>query len=151
MRNYQIIPTLFWIGLSLFVMVISYKMGLGEFHAPGPGLMPFLLGALLLITSFYLLGKSLLRKTERDETVSGEWDQANYRKIALVLASLFFFALLLETLGYLIVASLFFIFLFRSMGNRWRTVWMASALTVLVTFFGFTFFGVKFPLGILKF
>ncbi len=148
--HYQMIPPLFWIGLSLFVMVLSYKMGLGGFHTPGPGLMPFLLGALLFLTSFYLLGKSLSKKAGREETLCEEKGQINYRKIGLVLGSLFLFALLLETLGYVVVTSLFFVLLFRSVGNRWRTVLVASALAVFITYFGFTFLGVKFPLGILK-
>jgi len=113
--------------------------------------MPFLIGALLFLTSFYLLGKFFLKKTETDKTTGEEKGQINYRKIGLVLASLFFFALLLETLGYLVVTSLFFILLFRSVGNRWRTVFVASVLAVFITYFGFTFLGVKFPLGILKF
>jgi len=141
----------FWTGLSLLVMILSYNMGLGGFHTPGPGFMPFLVGVLLLLTSFYLLGKSLLKKGITEETATEEQSKTNYRKIGLVLASLFFFALLLETLGYLIVTSLFFVLLFRSMGNRWRTVLVASAFVALVTYFGFTFFGVRFPSGILKF
>ena len=132
-------------------MILSYKMGLGGFHTPGPGLMPFFIGALLFLTSFYLLGKSFLKKVETDKTTSEERGQINYRKIGLVLASLFLFALLLETLGYLVVTSLFFVLLFRSVGNRWRTVFVASALAVFITYFGFTFLGVKFPLGILRF
>jgi len=151
MKNYQIIPPLFWIGLSLFVIVLSYKMGLGGFHAPGPGLMPFLIGVFLLLTSFYLLIKSFLEKVETGQATSEEKSRINYRKIGLVLASLFLFALLLETLGYLVVTSLFFVLLFRSVGNRWRTVLVASALAVFITYFGFTFLGVKFPAGILRF
>lgn len=151
MKNYQMILTLFWIGLGLFVIVLSYRMGLGGLHTPGPGLMPFLIGVLFILTSFYLLGTSLLKKAETDETPCEEKGKTNYRKIGLVLGSLFLFAFLLETLGYLIVTSLFFILLFRSVGNRWRTVLVASALAVFITYFGFTFFGVKFPPGILKF
>jgi putative tricarboxylic transport membrane protein len=141
----------FWTGLSLFVMILSYNMGLGGFHTPGPGLMPFLLGVFLLLTSFFLLGKSLLKKASTEETAIEERSQTNYRKIGLVLASLFLFALLLETLGYLIVTFLIFVLMFRSIGNRWKTVLVASALTALVTYFGFTFLGVRFPQGILKF
>jgi len=141
----------FWTALSLFVVILSYNMGLGGFHTPGPGLMPFLLGVFLLLTSLYLLWKSLLKKVATEETATEEQSQTNYQKIGLVLASLFFFALLLEPLGYLIVTFLFFVLLFRSVGNRWRTVLMASAFTTLVTYFGFTFFGVRFPKGILKF
>ena len=148
---YQLIPPLFWIGLSLFVMVLSYRMGLGGFHAPGPGMMPFLIGVVLFLTSSYLLGKSLSKKAGREEILCEEKGETNYGKIGLVLGSLFLFAFLLETLGYVVVTSLFFVLLFRSIGNRWRTVFVASALAVFITYFGFTFLGVKFPLGILKF
>lgn len=62
MKKYHIIPIIFWIGFSLFVMVLSYKLGLEGFHNPGPGLMPFLMGALLLIISLYVLISALFWK-----------------------------------------------------------------------------------------
>lgn len=150
MKKYRIIVIIFWIGMALFVTIFSYKLGLGSFHNPGPGLMPFLLGLLLLIISFPLLVQSLLKKSRKDEVVNNGQRQKNFGKIGLVLVSLLAYAILLETLGYLIVTTLFFILLFRSMGNRWTTVWVASVLTVLLTYFVFTFFGVKFPAGILR-
>jgi putative tricarboxylic transport membrane protein len=151
MRNDRPILSLFWIGLGLLVMGLSYKMGLGAFHAPGPGLMPFLLGALLLLPSFYILARSLLKKPETGKTIKAGRNQVNYAKIGLVLASLLFFAIFLERLGYVMVTSVFFVILFWSMGNSWKTVLVASASAVLATYFGFTFLGVKFPSGILKF
>ncbi len=150
MKKYHMIVIIFWIGLSLFVTVFSYKLGLGSLHNPGPGLMPFLLGLLLLIISFPLLVQSLLKKSREDEVVNKGQRQKYFRKIGFVLVSLFTYAFLLETLGYLIVTTLFFILLFRGMGNRWTTVCVASVLTVLLTYFVFTFFGVKFPAGILR-
>lgn len=131
-------------------MVFSYKLGLGRFHNPGPGLMPFIIGIFLLIVSFCPLMSSLFKKSGKDETANEGQRQTNFGKISLVLVSLFAYAFLLETLGYLIVTPLFFILLFRSMGNKWTTVLVASGLTVLVTYFVFTFFGVKFPAGILR-
>jgi putative tricarboxylic transport membrane protein len=148
MEKYHIFPALFWIGLSLFVMVFSYRLGLEGFHHPGPGLMPFLLGLLLLPLSLYLLMGSLLKKREGDETGKGGEGQTDYGKIGLVLLALFVYALLLERLGFLITTSVFLLILFRSMGNRWITVLVASVLTVLTTYFVFTFFGVRFPTGI---
>jgi putative tricarboxylic transport membrane protein len=151
MKKYHIIPTLFWMGLSLFVMIFSYRLGLGGFHNPGPGLTPFLLGLLLLPISLYLIIKSVLKKGEGDKTADEGWDQTNYKKIGLVLVALFAYSFLLERLGFLITTWIFLFLLFRSVGNRWITALVASTSTVLATYFVFTFFGVRFPAGILRF
>ena len=69
MKKYQFIPTLFWIGLSLFVMFFAYRLGLEDktglegVHNPGPGLMPFLVALALLLISLYLLIIPLLKKS----------------------------------------------------------------------------------------
>ena len=150
MRKYSFFPALFWIGLSLFVLIFSHRMGLGGFHNPGPGLMPFLLGFLLFPISLYLLIMSVLRKGEGVEAPQEEGGRTNYRQIGLILVSLFVYALLLERLGFLITTFVFMILLFRSVGNRWIAVLLASAITVLAAYFVFTSFGVRFPEGILK-
>ena len=145
------IVIVFWIGLSLFVTVLSYKLGLGKFHIPGPGLMPFILGILLLIISFYLLIISLFKKNGKQGIPKEEPSQIDFVRISLVLISLFVYALLLEKLGYLITTFLLLIVLFRSAGSkRWRSVLIASTLAVFLTYFVFTFFGLRFPAGILK-
>ncbi len=145
---------IFWIALSLFVMFISNKYGLGEFRDPGPGLMPFLSGLLLLLISLFLLIKSLLKRRVGDtisEVMRGEEGQVNLRKVSLVLGSLFAFAPLLEKLGYFIATFLVMGFLFRSMGTkRLRTLLLATLLTVFVSYFLFAYLGVRFPAGILR-
>lgn len=151
MERNRILPILFWIGFSLLVMSFSYKLGLGGFHNPGPGFMPFLVGLLLFVISFYPLIKFLC-KTGGETNVEEKRSQANLKKIALVVGSLFAYALLLENLGYLITTSLLLFLLFSSMGSKkWWSALMASVLTALVTYYGFTFFGVLFPAGIWKF
>ena len=150
MKKYSILPALFWVGLSVFVMIFSYRMGLGGFHNPGPGLMPFLLGVFLLPISLYLLIRSAFRKGEGIEAPNEEGGQTNYRQIGLILISLFVYAFLLERLGFLITTFIFLVLLFRSVGNRWITVLGASVVTVLAAYFVFTFFGVRFPQGILR-
>ncbi len=148
MKKYEIFPIIFWILLSLFVMALSSKLAPGRLHDSGPGFMPFLSGLMLLIISFYLLIKSIKmgRRNEKKEK-----SQINFKKLSLVLASLFAYALLLETLGFLINTTLVLILLFRTAGFRkWSTIILASGLTVLLTYFVFTFFGVRFPMGILK-
>jgi putative tricarboxylic transport membrane protein len=149
MKTRRIVPCLCWIALSLFVLIFSYRMGLGGVHSPGPGLMPFLLGVLLLFPSFYLIAEPLLRKRE-ERTALEKTGRGNYRKRGLVLVSLVLFCLLLERLGYLLSMFLFSLALFRIMNNGWRTVLIGSVLTILVTYYGFTFLGLKLPEGIFR-
>lgn len=144
----RIVPCLCWIALSFFVMISSYRMGLGGVHSPGPGLMPFLLGVLLLFPSLYLLAQPLLRR--REERDGTGWGRVHYPKIGMVLGSLLLFCLLLERLGYLLSMSLFCLALFRIMNNRWQTILIGSALTVSITYFGFTFLGLKLPEGVFR-
>ena len=158
MKRYQFIPTLFWIGLSLFVMVLSYRLGLEDktgledVHNPGPGLMPFIASLLLLLVSLYLLVSPLLKKAERKpvETGDGKKSELNYGKMLLVLGSLFGYAFLLEPLGYLVTTCLALLLLFKGMGTRWVSAVFAAITTTLITYFVFTYLGLLFPDGIIK-
>ena len=151
MERYHIFPIIFWIGLSLFIVVLSYKLGLGGFHSPGPGFMPFIVGILLLTISLYLLLRHLLKMGDKGETVKEEQGQINFWRISLVLVLLFAYSLLLEKLGYLIATFMLLSILSKSMGSKkWTSVLIGSVLTVLVTYFVFTSLGLRFPKGILQ-
>jgi len=148
--RYHIILTSFWIGLSLVVIVFSYKLGLGRLHEPGPGFMPFLLGLLLFPISFYLFIKSLSRNIGGDENIEEKQGRINPGKLCLVLATLFSYAFLLEIIGFVIVTFLLLSLLFWGMGvGRWKSV-AASVVTTIIAYFFFTSLGVRFPLGVLK-
>ncbi len=149
-HKYHIIPIFFWIGLGLVVMCLSYSLGLGGLHNPGPGLMPFLLGSLLCVISFYFLLMFLYSKVDRDEGEQVEQGQVNSWRLCLVLASLFAYALLLEPLGFPVTTLLILIILFRSMNNRWLSVLFASFVTVFLSYVIFSYLGVRFPKGILR-
>ena len=149
-QKYHFIPILVWIGLGLVVMALSYKLGLGGLHNPGPGLMPFLLGFFLCAVSLYLLITSLFRKESEERAAEGQRVELRSWRLWLVVASLFAYALLLEPLGFPITTLLILIILFRSMNNRWVSVLLASCVTVLVSYLIFTYLGIRFPKGILK-
>ncbi len=150
MSQSHIIITLFWIGLGIFVLIFSYNLGLGRFNNPGSGLMSFLLGVILVLLSLYSLIISLLKKAGDEGTPKEGRSQTSYRKIGLVLVALFTYSFILEKLGFVITTWIFLFLLFRSMGNRWITTFIASTFTVLATYFGFTYFGVRFPPGIFR-
>lgn len=114
--------------------------------------MPFLLGFFLCIISFYFLLTVLYKKGEQSEAVvvNEAQGQINFGKLCIVLASLFAYPLLFEPLGFLFTTLLILISLFRSMNNRWSSVLLASVITALVSYFIFTYLGIRFPKGILK-
>jgi putative tricarboxylic transport membrane protein len=153
MKKHDIIPIIFWIALSFFVMIFSYKYSLGKFDDPGPGLMPFLLAILLLITSFWLILKSTLKREGITKSIEKEGGkgQINFRRIIPIIASLFAYSLFLEILGYLITTFIFSIILYRITGfKRWRSLLLVTALTTLVSYFLFTSLGLRFPDGIFR-
>jgi putative tricarboxylic transport membrane protein len=150
-RKYHIILMICWIGLGLFVIFASYRLGLGGLRNPGPGLMPFLLGMLLCLTALYMLIAFIWKKMDQGAAVVREMqDHTNYTKLGLVLVSLFAYSLVLEWLGFLITTFTTLFILFRIMNNRWFTVVLASVLTVAVSYGLFTYLGVNFPKGILR-
>ena len=150
MSQSRTIVSLFWAGLGIFVMIFSYRLGLGRFNNPDSGLVSFLLGLILTLLSLYGLTISLLKKTRDKEFPKEGRNHASYGKIALVLVALLMYAVILEKLGFVITTWIFLFLMFRSMGNRWITTLIASTFTVLATYFVFTFFGVRFPPGIFK-
>ena len=160
MNKYQQGPLIFWIGLSLLVIILSYKLGLEDktsvegAYNPGPGLMPFLAALALLLVALFLFLRSLFRKRSQTQTVESEKErpgQIDFWKIIFVLAALFGYAFLLETLGYVVVTCLIMILLFHVMGTGWKNTLGMSIVTVLITYFVFTYLGLLFPEGIFRF
>jgi len=150
-KRYDILPGLFWIGLSIFAMVGAYKLELGDFRDPGAGLMPFLIGTVLFLVSLPMVLKPILKLKTRNEiskkTDSGKIDLL---KVASVSGSLFAYCLLIQKLGYLVTTTLLLLFLLKTASSRkWSFVIIGSVLTVIVTYFGFTLLGLRFPRGIL--
>jgi putative tricarboxylic transport membrane protein len=95
--------------------------------------------------------RSLLRKGDRKETLKKEQSTISFWRVGFVLLSLFVFALLLEKIGYLITSFLILTLLFRSTGSKgWRFALITSGVTALVTYFVFTYLGLRFPAGIFR-
>jgi hypothetical protein len=149
---------LFWVALGIFVSAYAYiKLGIGKFNAPGSGLMPFLLGILFGLLALYKLVMALLKHGEPEEQQKKEEEEGAektpklYRKLALIVGALFAYAILIEPLGFIPTTFLTMTLLFRSAGfKRWSLAVAYSAGVVLITYFLFTYLGVRFPPGILR-
>jgi putative tricarboxylic transport membrane protein len=148
--KYHTIIFVFWIGLGLFLMIFSsQKLGLGALRTPGPGLMPFLIGGFLILLSLYHL-IATLRGDGSTEELLEERRHVAYRKLSIVVGSLILYGLFLERLGFIVDTFLLLSFLFWEMGSRWKSALLTSVLTVLVTYLVFTYFGLRFPAGLLR-
>ena len=135
------ILALFWIALGIFIAAESCTLKLGKLQSPGSGLMPFLLGIILVLCSLPILVQSLLMvKEEVKQGGEGVWSGIDYKKITIVLASLTAYSLFLEKIGYLVSAFFVLLILFRSIeSQKWSLVLILSIITVFVTYL---FFGV---------
>jgi putative tricarboxylic transport membrane protein len=113
---------LFWFIFSVFISYHSYKLGLGILRQPGPGFLFFWTGIVVAILSLTVIVRSF-RKRAADESKESVFARWNVTKIALVLLSLFLYALLMEPLGFLIVTLLLFLFLLGPLRKRGGRLW----------------------------
>jgi putative tricarboxylic transport membrane protein len=148
-RRYDLTIRFFWLALGLFVVTYSYTLGLGKLIDPGPGLLPFLLGLIFLIlSSVRLITVMQLREAEEKRE---EKKKVEYWRIILIVVALLIWAFVLESLGFLIATFILMTLLYRAAGfNKWYAATFWGLVTVLVTYFVFTYLGVRFPPGILR-
>jgi putative tricarboxylic transport membrane protein len=148
-RRYDLTIRFFWLALGLFVVIYSYTLGLGKLIDPGPGLLPFLLGLIFLILSSVRL-ITVMQPREAEEKRE-EKKKVEYWRIILIVVALLIWAFVLESLGFLIATFILMTLLYRAAGfNKWYAATFWGLVTVLVTYFVFTYLGVRFPPGILR-
>ncbi len=141
-----------WLFFSVFIMIESYRMGLGSLHQPGPGFLYFWAAIALAILSSVILMRGW--KSKR----AGEAEMALFGgdsivKVILVLISVFLYAFLMEPLGFIPVTLLFFIFLLGFIEKK--GVFFTACVSVLVTVIAYLIFEKwlqsQLPRGILGF
>jgi putative tricarboxylic transport membrane protein len=145
------ISGIFWLLFSIFISVESYRLGLGNLHQPGPGFIFFwtaiAMGALSVAVFFRArVGK---KTGEREGPIFGK---ENVLKILLVLLSLFLYASFMETLGFIPITLLLFIFLLGMIEKkRWG---LTISVSVVVTGISYLVFEIwlksQLPKGLLE-
>jgi putative tricarboxylic transport membrane protein len=102
---YRKFPAIFFVLFSIYVCIVSYRMGLGSLHKPGSGFMPFWSGAFVGILAAVSLIQEIIshRKVAPEETS----EKVTWKSIALTLIFFLIYILVLEHLGYIIATVLF--------------------------------------------
>ena len=137
--------------LSLTMGYLSWKLPLGSFQRPGPGLYPLLLSLILAFLVLFLLASSGLKKSviiSENIPTSGKYP----KKVFYILGSLLVYAFCFESLGFLFSTFLFFLLLKPVVEKKWGYVIIGA---FLVTFFSYLIFDIllqsQLPKGFIKF
>lgn len=157
MLNRDSYSAAFWILFGLIVIFLSYKLGLTSelgqknVFSPGPGLMPFSCGTLIVLLSTCLFFQQLRTTLNKPLQVKrGTFEKfSNIGKIGLVLSVLFGYAAFIEPLGYVATTVLALVALFKCMQTKWLVAVCAAFLTATITYIVFLKLGVHLPEGII--
>ena len=119
---------------------------MGSITDPGSGFIFFWSGLILALLSLMLFTGSLQEVTTEAQQIRG----TNWRKIALVLASLVLYALFLEKLGFVFTTFFLLSFLLRlSERNKWPRIIGIAGVVALGTFALFELWlKIRLPKGI---
>ena len=153
MNRRDVLASLFWLAISVFICIEAIESDIGTFHSPGPGFLPFWSGLILGTFSIILLVKSRVNKKGRVMKITDLWNNLEWSKLIWVSISLFLYPFLLPIMGYLITTFGLMIFLLCIMERKNVLVQGVSAFViVLVSYVIFhVFLDIRFPKGILSF
>ena len=144
----EIIICSFWLVLSFYLSIESYRLGLSTANRPGPGFFPFITTiGIGLIAAFRLVN---IRKSSPDENsepgLAGE-----SRLVAYVIAGMLAYAFALNLLGFLFCTFLLVAFYLKVIAARGWLVTLSFAATVALV--SYVFFDVllkaELPRGLL--
>jgi putative tricarboxylic transport membrane protein len=108
----------FWFVFGVFVTLESYRMGLGTLRRPGPGFLFFWAGILMAILSLIVLSRAWAQRKREGFPAKAIFGPIDFRKIVLVSASVFFYALFMERLGFIPVTLILLLFLLGVMERK---------------------------------
>jgi len=152
MGRKDLISGIFWLSLGIMFSLWSSSYQIGSFAEPGPGLLPLILGILLILFSLILVARGLMAYRSQ-ETRTAVSLPSTWKRIAYTLVVLLFATVLFEEAGYLLTIFLFSVFLM--LWTEWRNikkVLITAFLTTLAVHIVFVLLLKQpFPVGFMRF
>lgn len=148
MKHYDFYAGLFLMGVSMGACILASRLGFGDIHNPGAGLIPFGVAILLGLMSIGLCLRSLfgvIKGYQEREAFKGiEWG-----RVVLVLCALLGYGVAFNFLGFRICTFLLMILLLGVVGRlKWWLTIAISLFTVLCAYLIFVvWLGCPFPQG----
>jgi len=151
MKKIDVFSSLFLTLLGGVFCVSSLNLGIGKIHAPGPGLIPFGTGAVLMLLSIGTILEAQFGGKVGDQTRLFQGKRLSV--VVWVQISLFAYVLVLDFLGFILATFLIMTVLFRiSEKQSWGIVLLGSAITTGFSYFLFDYvLECRFPTGVLGF
>ncbi|HSR10429.1 MAG TPA: tripartite tricarboxylate transporter TctB family protein [Thermodesulfobacteriota bacterium] len=147
--------SLVWLGIAVYICAVSLKLSIGNFHSPGPGFLSFFAGAIMgglaLLVHFQARRSSDRRGGEERKPIWAKPERG--RKMCWTVAALLVYAVLMNSLGFLLSTFLFLTFLLKVIEPQRWPVALGGSLIASVVFYSVFELGLQsqLPQGIFKF
>lgn len=151
MDKREIISSAVWLCIVAFVAISSLRLGIGEFHNPGPGFFPFWASIFIALLTLIMLGTHFFKKADVIR-LADLWKGDHWGTLVIVIASLIVYCLVLAKLGFILATTgLMLILFYLGKMKPWAII-VGSLLAVLLSY-GLFHYGLQTPLpkGILDF
>lgn len=150
MRKYDLLSSMIWFFMGLFIVLYAPQFDLGTLSEPGSGFMPFLAGGLMCIFSGITFFRTFLGKPGSIEKI---WGDIKFRQMIFVILALLIFAILLEKIGFLL--STFFLIFILIYSSKKHTIYLSlivAGLTAILSYLLFeTWLKSQLPRGFFGF
>jgi putative tricarboxylic transport membrane protein len=146
----EIIGCSFWLLFSFYFAVESYRLGLSMAHRPGPGFFPFIATVGIGLIAAWRLIANVRNGVPDDSGDAGMRDELAL--VACVIAGIIAYAVLLDTLGFLVCTFLLVAFYLKVIAaRRWLvSLCFAAAVALTAHFFFDVLLKAELPSGLLS-
>jgi len=136
--------------VSAITVFLSLRLPFGSFATPGAGFLPILVGVLMFLLSLILFIQSFSKEKEE---IKALWAKGGTARVLLILASLVFYGLFLEKLGFILMTFLLMGFLLLAIGKVRKSVVVLLSLFSSLGCYGVfqLWLNVQLPKGIFGF
>jgi putative tricarboxylic transport membrane protein len=149
----ELLSSLLLVLVGALFCLSSLHIGIGSIGSPGPGLIPFGTGGLLILFSLGTILEVIVTKRVKTGDSATLFSGKRWGVVVAVLVSLFVYALVLDFLGFLAATFLILTILFKIPEQQsWKGAIGISALTTACTYALFAYaLQCSLPSGIFEF
>jgi putative tricarboxylic transport membrane protein len=122
-----------WLVISIVVALASLRLGVGTFHQPGSGFLPFWASVFLAFFASILAGVCLLKKRDAEHPAfAGK--KFNWGRSGVIIAALIAYCLALPKMGYGVATFGLMLVLFALGKMKPQTVILGALMAVLLSY-----------------
>jgi putative tricarboxylic transport membrane protein len=141
------IPAMVWFIFGSVIAFQAYKLDIGDLHTPGAGMLPFILGVILVLLSVPIFVYAYRGFRKRDRKEDNVWERLDFRKMGISVLALIFYGFALDKVGFTLTVLITMFVLFKVVGStKWYKILLLSCLTAFFSYLLFVIvLEVQFP------